>query len=598
MPEREERPHREQVAAVLAALDVAEVARRRPGAGDVAQESDRIDVQVDLRVRGGQPGPLREREDEREQRQRRDEESVARSQGGEDTVPPSMLRPIAAAALLALPTVLAFARGGYFDAARLRAGIAACLLAAVAATVAPRALPRGTAGRVALAGMAALTAWSALSLMWAPLAGPGVDDVERNVLYLAALVAAAALLTVGWTEAVLLAGIAATAFYGLSERLLPGLVELERSAAAGDRLAQPLTYWNAQGALAALGLVLAAGLIAGRARDATSPAVSPPADATPGRVRDATSPAGSPPADAPGRARDATSPAVSPPADALGRARDATSPAVSPPADAALGRVGAVAGALVPLLGLDLYLTLSRGALGALVAGLLVLVALVPTRAALFAVLLVAVGAAVPAVLAETALDGVMRADADAGAGAAMLVVLVLAGAACFAAAARIPRGGGEIAFLRPLAVTALVVALAVTVVSVRAGTPSTGSGRLVSVESNRYDYWRVAVATFAEHPLRGIGTGSFRVEWLLRRDREESVRDAHSLYLETAAELGLVGLRCARRAVRRGGRAPRGARGCRPRPPRSRRGPSTRASTGTGRCRRSRSSPCCWRGG
>ena len=98
-------------------------------------------------------------------------------------------------------------------------------------------------------------------------------------------------------------------------------------------------------------------------------------------------------------------------------------------------------------------------------------------------------------------------------------------------------------------------MALAVTVVCVRAGTPSTGSGRLVSVESNRYDYWRVAVATFAEHPLRGIGTGSFRVEWLLRRDRDESVRDAHSLYLETAAELGLVGPRRARRALRRGDR-------------------------------------------
>ena len=492
------------------------------------------------------PGRCASASDEREQRQRRDEESVARSQGGEDTVPPSMLRPIAAAALLALPTVLAFARGGYFDAARLRAGIAACLLAAVAAAVAPRALPRGTAGRVALAGMAALTAWSALSLMWAPLAGPGVDDVERNVLYLAALVAAAALLTVGWTEAVLLAGIAATALYGLSERLLPGLVELERSAAAGDRLAQPLTYWNAQGALAALGLGLAAGLMAGRARAATSAAGSPPADAPNGGVA-------------------ATAGAV------------ATSAAGSPPADAPPGR--AMAGALLPLLGLDLYLTLSRGAVGALVAGLLVLVALVPTRAALLAVLLAAVGAAVPAVLAETALDGVMRADADAGAGAAMLVALVLAGAACSAAAARIPRGGGEIAFLRPLAVSALVVALAVTVVSVRAGTPSTGSGRLVSVESNRYDYWRVAVATFAEHPLRGIGTGSFRVEWLLRRDREESVRDAHSLYLETAAELGLVGLAAlgalfggvaAARAARAAAGRDRRARGVgRPRGPR-----------------------------
>ena len=44
-----------------------------------------------------------------------------------------MVRRLAAVALLALPVVVAFGRGGYFDAARLRAGIAACLLAALAA---------------------------------------------------------------------------------------------------------------------------------------------------------------------------------------------------------------------------------------------------------------------------------------------------------------------------------------------------------------------------------------------------------------------------------------------------------------------------------
>ena len=434
-------------------------------------------MQVDLRVRGREPGPLREREDERERRERRDEESVARSQGGEDTVPPFMLRRlrvIAAVALLALPVLVAFGRGGYFDAARLRAGIAACLLAAIAAALSP--LPRGTAARVAIGGLAALTAWSALSLTWAPLAGPAVDDIERNVLYLAALVAAATLLTAAWTEWALLAGIVATAAYGLSERLLPGLFELERSTAAADRLAQPLTYWNAQGALAALGLVLAAGLIARAARRTTPTAVR------------------------------------------------------------------ALAGAAIPVLGLDLYLTLSRGALGALVAGLLVLVALLPTRAGVLAALLAAAGTALPAVLAETALSGVMRADAEAGAGAAMLAVLALAGAACALAATRID-AATVVPRLRVAAVAALVAALAVTVLSVRSGTPTTGSERLVSAQSNRYDYWRVAAGTFADHPLDGVGSGSFRVEWLLRRDRDESVRDAHSLYLETAAELGIVGL-------------------------------------------------------
>ena len=392
------------------------------------------------------------------------------------------LHVIAAVALLALPVAVAFGRGGYFDAARLRAGIAACLLAALAAALSP--LPRSVAARVAIGGLAALTAWSALSLTWAPLAGPAVDDIERNVLYLAALVAAATLLTERWTEPALLAGITVTAAYGLSERLLPGLIELERSAAAADRLAQPLTYWNGQGALAAMGLVLAAGLIARRGRQTRGDRCG---DGEPVAIR-------------------------------------------------------ALAGAALPLLGLDLYLTLSRGALGALVAGLLVLVALIPTRAGVLAALLAAAATALPAVLAETALTGVMRTRAESGAGAAMLVFLVLAAAACAFAATRID-GAAPIPRLRPLAVTALVAALAITILSVRSGTPTTGTERLVSAQSNRYDYWGIAVDTFAEHPLRGIGTGSFRVEWLLHRDRDESVRDAHSLYLETAAELGIIGL-------------------------------------------------------
>ena len=145
--EREERPDREQIAAVLAALDVAEVAGRRPRAGDVAQEADRIDVQVDLRVRGRQPGPLDEGEQEREGGEPPHDGSVGVARphdGAEDTVPAHMRRrlpSLAAIALLALPTLVAFARGGYFDAARLRAGIAACLLAAIAAVVAPRPFP-------------------------------------------------------------------------------------------------------------------------------------------------------------------------------------------------------------------------------------------------------------------------------------------------------------------------------------------------------------------------------------------------------------------------------------------------------------------------
>jgi O-antigen ligase len=362
---------------------------------------------------------------------------------------------VAAGGLLLLPLVLAFSRGGYFDAARLRAAIAACLLLAVAALVADRIVPATTAGRVALAGMAALTGWTALSLLWAPIGGNAIDDVQRLVLYLAALVAAAALLDRRWVEPVLLAEITIVAAYGVSERLLPDLITLTRSVAAGDRLAEPLTYWNAQGALAAIGLVLAAGR----------------------------------------------------------------------------GRAWAAA---APLLGLDLYLTLSRGAIGALAAGLLVLLALRPTRATLHSVLLVTVAAAIPALAAELVLTDVMRADSSTRAGAAMLALLVVTGGA--AALIPAPREDAQ-AWLRPVAAVALATALVVTVVA-----GGGASDRLTSIQSNRYAYWRAAVGAFTERPLHGTGSGGFSTEWLQRREFAESVRDAHSLYLETLAELGLVG--------------------------------------------------------
>ncbi len=93
-------------------------------------------------------------------------------------------------------------------------------------------------------------------------------------------------------------------------------------------------------------------------------------------------------------------------------------------------------------------------------------------------------------------------------------------------------------------AVALLAVAL-VAVAADRASPPARGAtaARFADIGSNRADYWRVAVDAFAAVPLQGAGTAGFRVEWLRERDVREGAVDAHSLYLETAAELGLVGL-------------------------------------------------------
>src|SRR5207302_1200973 len=68
-------------------------------------------------------------------------------------------------------------------------------------------------------------------------------------------------------------------------------------------------------------------------------------------------------------------------------------------------------------------------------------------------------------------------------------------------------------------------------------------AARLQSLETHRTKYWRVALEHgFADQPLRGVGPGGFAVIWLKFRDVNERVRVAHSLYIETLAELGVVG--------------------------------------------------------
>jgi O-antigen ligase len=71
----------------------------------------------------------------------------------------------------------------------------------------------------------------------------------------------------------------------------------------------------------------------------------------------------------------------------------------------------------------------------------------------------------------------------------------------------------------------------------------SAGATRYVTLQSNRYAYWRVALRAFEAEPLRGTGAGSWALYWLRYRPIEEFAQDAHSLPLQTLAELGLVGI-------------------------------------------------------
>ena len=400
----------------------------------------------------------------------------------------------AACALIALPTALAFFTGGFRDDARLAAGIAAWVFVVLAALVAERPLPRSTAGRVALAGAALFAGWTAISMAWSPVSSAALDDAQRVLLYLGALIAATAFLVPGrparWLEPGLAGGALVVILYGLSERLLPWLIELNRSESAVARLEQPITYWNAMGLAGAIGLILAARMAGDASRDL--------------------------------------------------RLRCAAAAACAP-------------------LGAGVYLTFSRGSLVALLAGLAVLALLLPRHGQLVAIG-IGLGTAVLGSISVGVFPWVRGLEevgnhSVQGALALVLLAAIAAGAAWLTRRRAVAeRPVTE----EPVAPRHKVLALAVVVVVVigmavvatnevrpdlrRERTGATPS-RLVSVDSNRYSYWGVALDVFGEHPLVGRGTGGFRVEWLMRRDVDESVVDAHSLVIETAAELGLVGL-------------------------------------------------------
>jgi hypothetical protein len=69
-----------------------------------------------------------------------------------------------------------------------------------------------------------------------------------------------------------------------------------------------------------------------------------------------------------------------------------------------------------------------------------------------------------------------------------------------------------------------------------------TGSSHLVTLGSNRYDFWRVALDDFREHPLTGAGGRAFGPAYLREGETGETPLRSHSLALDVLGETGLVG--------------------------------------------------------
>lgn len=236
--------------------------------------------------------------------------------------------------------------------------------------------------------------------------------------------------------------------------------------------------------------------------------------------------------------------------------------------------VSALAYPATALLATALLLSYSRGALLALGTGLIFWFALVPHRLRGVAVLAVgATGAVLVSLYAfgrqALTIDRVridLRSDAGHDFGvalAAMLVLVLAAGLAIEFARAR--RKPSELAYRRAGIVTLVLVALIPLGLIVRLTASDrglTGSishawssvtdpnarvgndvGRLTATGSVRARYWNEALQIFAHHPWAGVGAGGYQEARTRYRKDAVPVRHAHGYVVQTASDLGIVGL-------------------------------------------------------
>lgn len=157
-----------------------------------------------------------------------------------------------AAGAFALVAALGFDDGGYPASAW---GWSSVVLLATLAVLLARGVYRPrTAAVVAVAALAGLAAWQALSLLWSSHVSASVLEVERTLTYVAA---AAVFVLVGSAPALpagVLAASTVVCAYGLTQ------------FDSGERLFEPLGYANGVGMLAVIGLLVSLGLASRSAR--------------------------------------------------------------------------------------------------------------------------------------------------------------------------------------------------------------------------------------------------------------------------------------------------------------------------------------------
>jgi O-antigen ligase/polysaccharide polymerase Wzy-like membrane protein len=237
--------------------------------------------------------------------------------------------------------------------------------------------------------------------------------------------------------------------------------------------------------------------------------------------------------------------------------------------------VNALAWPAIAVLLVTVMLSYSRGALAALLVGLIVWFVTVPLRLRAAVALAAGVVGAAPLVAWAFAQDGLTtdrapiaaRIDAGHEFGALLLLmvaVLLAAGVAAYFAAAQRPPTPRErrIAGQAALGVLALLPVVALIALAAAPGgvdgqvskawnqltdpnarTPANTPDRLVATSSVRARYWREALDIHATEPWLGAGAGAYATVRTRFRDDTLEVRHAHGYVVQTLADLGWVGL-------------------------------------------------------
>jgi hypothetical protein len=363
---------------------------------------------------------------------------------------------------------------------------------------------------LAIVGLGGYAAFTLASALWSHSTSRALIEFDRAWLYLLILLlfgtVRASTRDLRWLVRGLVIGASVVCLAGLISRVLPDVWHTAPNV-SNERLSYPVTYWNALGVLAALGIVLALHLTC-----------------------------------------------------SLSERR--------------LVRI--LAAPIVPLLTATLFFTFSRGAIAAGIVGLVVYM-LVARPSGLLSGLLATVPATVALVVVAyhanllDTVDPTTPAAVSQGhrvALAAGICAVVCAGLRAVCAVGLDPRlrriaGRALISRNTRFAVIAGCVA-AVVVVGLALGVshsvehdwqrfmsgavPRSSAGDLRErltdpANDGRTNLWRVALHGFAASPLHGYGAGMYQTVWDRNRPSFAYTINAHSLYLQAMAELGIPGL-------------------------------------------------------